>query len=318
MMAGESAAEVAKSVGMSRSAVFAWKAKYLASGDAGLAAKPVPGRPPKLTEQQRSELYMLIRDTDPRAHGFVPALWTRDLARQLIEARFGIAHTIARVGVIMREMGLSPQRPKYRAVEQDEVRVKAWREIGFPAIRDEAAQVGARIYFGDESSVRSDHHAGTTWAPVGRTPVVAKTGDRTSVNMISAISQRGDIHFELTTGRANSLVFIDFLKKLLHDDGGRVFLVLDNCSIHTSKAVQKFVESTEGTLTLFFLPPYSPQLNPDEWVWNNVKTHRIGREGLLRTSEMYDRVHRALRRLKENPHIIRGFFRDPSLSYIGA
>jgi transposase len=256
MMAGESAAEVAKSVGMSRSAVFAWKAKYLASGDAGLAAKPIPGRPPKMTEQQRNELYILIRDTGPGAHGFVPALWTRDLVRQLIEARFGVTHTIARIGVIMREMGLSPQHPKYRAAEQDEARVTAWREVEFPAIRQESVQVGARIYFGDESSVRSDHHAGTTWAPVGRTPVVIKTGDRTLVNMISAISRRGDIHFELTTGRVNSMVFIDFLKKLLHDDGGgRVFLVLDNSSIHTSKAVQKFVESTEGTLTLFFLPP---------------------------------------------------------------
>ena len=317
MMAGESPTQVAKVLGMGRSTIFRWKAAYLSGGDAALAAKPVPGRPSQLSEHHRATLFAIIRDTDPRAHGFTPALWTRELVRQLIESRFGISFTIARVGVIMREMGLSPQRPVYRAVQRDEDRVVAWREVDFPGIQEEAAQVGARIYFGDEASVRSDHHAGTTWAPVGETPVVASTGDRSRVNMVSAVSRRGDIHFEVSTGRFASADFIEFLKKLLHDDGGVVFLVLDNSRVHKSKAVVKFVESTAGRLRLFFLPPYSPQLNPDEWVWNNVKSHRIGRAGLMRASDLYNLAYQALSRLKCSPDVVAGFFGDRNLAYIG-
>lgn len=317
MMRGESPDVVAASVGVSRSTAFRWKSLFLNGGDGALAANRASGRPPKLTDRRRAELFVLIRDTDPRMHGFEPALWTRDLVRQLIEDRFGVSFTIARVGVIMRELGLSPQRPVYRAVQRDEVRVTAWKEVDFPAVREEAAQVGARIYFGDEAALRSDHHAGTTWAPVGETPVVAATGDRTVATMVSAVSQAGDIHFTVGTGRFASAQFIEFLKKLLHDDGGRVFLILDNSAVHKSKAVKKFVESTDGTLTLFFLPPYSPHLNPDEWVWNNVKTHRVGRSALLRGSELFDKAHHALSRLKENPLIVKGFFGDKNLAYIG-
>jgi transposase len=317
MMRGESPDLVAESVGVSRSTAFRWKSLFLKGGDDALAANPAPGRPSKLTERHRVELFKLIRDTDPRMHGFEPALWTRDLVRRLIEDRFGISFTIARAGVILRELGLSPQRPVYRAIQRDEVRVAAWKEVDFPAVQEEAAQVGARIYFGDEAALRSDHHAGTTWAPIGQTPVVATTGDRTVVTMVSAVSQAGDIHFDVGTGRFASAQFIEFLKKLLHDDGGRVFLILDNSTVHKSKSVKKFVESTEGMLTLFFLPPYSPHLNPDEWVWNNVKNHRVGRSALLRGGELFDKAHRALSRLKENPHIVRGFFGDKNLSYIG-
>lgn len=317
VMRGESAGVVAASLGVGRSTVFRWKSQFLQGGDSALAAKPVPGRPPKLTDRHRAELFLVIRDTDPRMHGFQAALWTRELVRTLIEERFGVSFTVARVGVIMREMGLSPQRPVYRAVQRDETRVAAWKEAEFPAIRAEAARVGARIYFGDEAALRSDHHAGTTWAPVGETPVVAATGDRTVVTMVSAVSQAGDIHFDVGTGRFASARFIDFLKKLLHDDGGHVFLVLDNSRVHKSKAVQEYVESTGGMLKLFFLPPYSPQLNPDEWVWNNVKTHRVGRSALMRGSELFSKAHNALTRLKENPHIVRGFFGDKNLAYIG-
>lgn len=316
MMLGESPDLVAESLGVARSTAFRWKSLFRKGGDDALAANPAPGRPPGLTERHRAELFVLIRDTDPRMHGFGPALWTRDLVRRLIEDRFQISFTIARVGVIMRELGLSPQRPVYRAIQRDEVRVAAWKEVDFPGVREEAVQVGARIYFGDEAALRSDHHAGTTWAPVGETPVVAATGDRTVVTMVSAVSQAGDIHFDVGSGRFASAQFINFLKKLLHDDGGRVFLVLDNSGVHKSKAVKKFVESTDGMLTLFFLPPYSPHLNPDEWVWNNVKTHRVGRSSLLRGSELFDKAHRALSRLKENPHIVRGFFGDKNLAYI--
>lgn len=316
MLAGESPDAVAAGYELNRSTVYAWRKAYELGGSDALSAKPVPGRPSALTEEIRQDLYTTIKNTDPRAHGWREALWTRGLVRELIERRYELLFTPAYVGKVMRSLGLSPQRPMYRATQQDPARVTAWREVEFPAIRDEAAQVGATIYFGDEASVRSDHHAGTTWAPVGETPVVDATGDRVSVSMVSAIGMRGDLHFEALTGSIDSAVFIEFLKKLMADDGGPVFLILDNSRVHKSKLVKSFVESTEGRLTLFFLPPYSPQLNPDEWVWNNVKTHRIGRSGLMRSAEMFQSVYAALLRLKNSPHIVQGFFRDPTLAYI--
>lgn len=131
--------------------------------------------------------------------------------------------------------------------------------------------MGATIFFADEAAVRTDHHGGTTWAPVGRTPVVTATGDRKSVSMISAISARGQLHFELFEGSMNAAKFIEFLKKLVADCPTPVFVIVDGSAAHTAKALQRYVESTEGGMSIFFLPPYSPDLNPDEWLWNNVK-----------------------------------------------
>jgi len=134
-----------------------------------------------------------------------------------------------------------------------------------------------KLNFGDEAGMRTDHHAGTTWAPVGQTPVVEVTGERAGVNMISAVSPRGTLHFTVFSGRFNAAVFVEFLTKLMHDAPGPVYLILDNLSVHKAKIVKDYVDSLEGRLKLFFLPGYSPELNPDEWVWKNVKNNQVGR-----------------------------------------
>jgi transposase len=114
----------------------------------------------------------------------------------------------------------------------------------------------------------------------------------------------------------NSERFIEFLKKLLTDAAGPIFLIIDGVSYHKSKAVMNFVESTEGRLKLFHLPAYSPQLNPDEWVWNNVKNTQIGRKIVTRKSDLANNAWNALQRLKDLPWLVRGFFHDPNLAYI--
>jgi len=144
----------------------------------------------------------------------------------------------------------------------------------FPAIRKQARRDGAEIYFGDEAGMRTDHHADTTWVPVGQTPVVEVTGERDGVTMISAVSLRGSLHFEVFFGRFNVAVFVEFLTKLMHDALGPVSLILDNLSVHKAKIVTDYVDSLDGRLKLFLLPSYSPDLNPDEWAWKNVRPHR--------------------------------------------
>ena len=208
---------------------------------------------------EMSQLRGWLVGRDPRQFQFDFALWTRKIVRDLVRQEFGVEMTPQGIGKLLHRLGLSPQRPLYRAYQQDPEAVRRWREEEFPAIRAQAHREGAEVYFGDESGVRTDHHAGTTWAPVGQTPVVEVTGERTSVNMISAVSPGGALKFDVFFGSCNSTVFVEFLKKLVHDAPGPVFLVLDNVSFHKTQIVKDYVASLEGRLKLFFLPGYSPR-----------------------------------------------------------
>ncbi len=307
--------DIAASLGLSRSAVFSWVAAYREGGIEALRAKPVPGRPPKLSGAQLRTLYTLIVGADPRQYQFEFALWTRELVRELIYRQFKVRLSGVSVGRLLRTLGLSPQRPVFRATQQDPERVKQWREQDYPAIRDEAAQAGATIYFADEAGIRSDYHSGTTWAPVGQTPVVTSTGARHSINMISAITPKGKLRFSTFTGTMDAEVFIAFCRRLIHDDTGPVFLIVDGHPVHRSKAVNAFIDSTQGRLRLFFLPPYSPELNPDEWVWKNVKHDRIGKAGIRSAEDLRRKADNALRRLQRLPGLVCAFFLDPHIRY---
>jgi transposase len=302
---------------LSKSTFYEWKRLYQERGVDGLKVQPIPGGTSKLTDKQTSQLWGWIVGRDPRQFQFDFALWTRKIVGDLIRQEFNVEMTPQGIGKLLHRLGLSPQRPLYRAYQQDPEKVRRWQEEEFPAIRAQARKQGADVYFGDEAGIRTDHHAGTTWAPVGQTPVVDVTGERASVNMISAVSPGGALKFDVFFGSCNGTVFVEFLKKLMHDAPRPVFLVLDNVSFHKTQIVKDYVASLEGRLKLFFLPGYSPQLNPDEWVWKNVKSDQIGRAGIGRKSELFGLATRALERLQQLPEIVRGFFRDPSLAYIG-
>lgn len=310
--------DVADALGLNRSTVYGWVAKYREGGEVALAAKPVPGRPPKLTGKQLRKLYRLIVGNDPRQLRFEFALWTRDMVREVIREQFGVALSEVSVGRLLRKLGLSPQRPAWQAYQQDPDAVARWKTEEFPAIRREAAKVGATIWFADEAGIRSDYHAGTTWAPKGQTPVVKSTGARFAVNLVSAVTAMGALRFAAYDGRFTADEFIDFCQRLLHDSPGPVYLVVDGHPTHRAKKVREFVEATDGQLTIFTLPGYAPELNPDEWVWKNVKADRIGRAGVTSTDDLYAKATAALRRLQHMPHLVRGFFGDPKLRYITA
>src|SRR5215210_6709516 len=208
--------DVAASLGMGRGTVYGWLAKYREGGRDALKARPVPGRPPKLSGEQMRRLYTLIAGADPRQLEFGFALWTRDMVRTLIRREFRISLSAVSVGRLLRTLGLSPQRPLWRAWQADPDAVQRWRDEEFPAIRAQARADGATIYFGDEAGIRSDYHAGTTWAPVGQTPVVKATGARHSLNMISAVTAKGLLRFSTYTGS-----FIGAVHRVLPQAHGR-------------------------------------------------------------------------------------------------
>lgn len=316
---GANAGELAEALDFRRSTVYGWAKAYREGGVEALAAKPIPGRPKKLNDEQAETIFRILCGKNPDQMGFEFQLWTRWMVRDLIQRLFAVTLTEQSVGKMLRHWGMSPQRSVRQAQERDEAAVRRWKTEQFPLIRAEAEQVGATIYFADEASVRADHHSGTTWAPVGETPVVRRTGNRKSVAMLSAVNAQGKIHFMLQHGGSvGSKIFIEFCGRLLADDGGKAFLVVDNVKYHDSKAVREYVTKTEGRLRIFFLPPYAPDTNPDEWVWGNVKHHQIGRKRVVSVSDLYTKAKESLERLRELPEIVRGFFEDPHLAYITA
>jgi transposase len=217
---------------------------------------------------------------------------------------------------MLRKLGLSPQKPLRRAYERDPELVETWRKKQFPEIRRLAKKERATLYFSDEAGVRSDFHAGTTWALKGQTPIVPATGQRFGMNLISAISPRGDFRFMTVEGRMNAEKFIEFLKRLIHSAPRPVFLIVDRHPSHRAKKVLAFVQSTEGRLRLFFLPPYAPDLNPDEHVWNHLKNHGVGKQAIRSRDQFRKVVLGHMRSLQRLPDLIRSFFRDPRLRYI--
>jgi len=298
------------------STVYGWLQARDEGGPEALKVRVAPGRTPRLSEEQMTRLWKLIVGRDPRQLQFDFALWTRDMVRQLIRREFGVEYTPQGVGKLLRRMGLSPQRPLTRAWEQDHEAVARWKQVEYPKIHADAQAAGASIFFGDEASVRTDFHSGTTWAPVGQTPVVTGSGNRKSVNMISAVSAQGKLHFSLLDSTTTSATFIEFCQQLLDDVEGKVFLIVDGHAAHKSAATREFVDSTEGRLRIFLLPPYSPELNPDEWVWKNVKNDNVGKIAARTLDELRDGVRNAFNRLLAAPDVIRGFFRAPDLAYI--
>lgn len=314
--AGESPEDVIRTLGFGRTVIYSWLAKYREGGIDALRAKAISGRPSKMTGKQLQWVYKTVTSKNPLQLRFEFALWTRAMIREMIRERFGVRLSEVSVGRMLRKLGLSPQKPLRRAYERDSELVKTWRKKQFPEIRRLAKRERATLYFSDEAGVRSDFHAGTTWALRGQTPIVPATGQRFGMSLISAISPRGDFRFMTVEGRMNAEKFIEFLKRLLHNAPRPVFLIVDRHPSHRAKKVLAFVRSTQGRLRLFFLPPYAPELNPDEHVWNHLKNHGVGKQAIRTRDEFRKVVLGHMRSLQRLPDLIRSFFRDPHLRYI--
>jgi transposase len=313
--AGESPEVVIKALGFTRGRIYEWLAKYREGGIEALRRKKAPGKKPKLDGRQLKKIYRLVVGENPLQLKFEFALWTRGMVQELIKREFGISLNVSTVGRLLHKLGLTPQKPKRKAYQQDEYYVLKWMAEDFKKIRQLAAENNADIFFGDESTVRSDYHSGTTWAVRGKTPVVRTTGARHKVNLISAINPRGEMRFMATEGNVNAEVFIEFLKRLITKAEKPVFIILDNSSVHRSTEVRNYVESTNGRLRIFFLPPYSPELNPDEHVWNYLKNHKIGRQVTTSGWDLYSRVTKVMRSLQKYPEKIKSFFKHQWTKY---
>jgi len=312
---GQSPSNVANAIGVTRAAVYSWLALYRHGGWGALDARKRGGRPGKLDGRALSWLYNTIISKNPLQLKFTFALWTSRMIRELIRRKYGIKLSKASVCRLLNQLGLTPQRPVWRAYQQRPEDVQRWLNDEYPRIRTLARNENAMIFFGDEAGVRSDHHAGTTWAPRGRTPVVSSTGARFGMNLVSAVSAQGEFRFMVTKGKVGAKVFVEFLKRLLYKAERRIFLIVDGHPAHKAKMVKRFLAEHEGKLRLFFLPPYSPELNPDERVWNDLKNNNIGRKVITGPEELRRDVLNDLRSIQKSKERVRSYFHCETTRY---
>ena len=313
---GERPSAVIASYGLCRTTIYKWLRAERRGGVEALKSRKATGRPPVLTEKQQMKVVEWLCGKDPRQYCFDFGLWTRQIVAELIQSKFRKKLSVATVGRMLHAWGITPQKPLRRAYERDPEAIARWTQKQYPAIGRRAKARGAEIFFLDEAGIRSDSPLGRTWAPRGCTPVVATSGRRQAVNAISAVNARGAFWFEVFTGRFNAGRFVEFLGHFMRRRRKPVFLIVDKHPAHRASSVARYIQSLQGRLELHFLPGYAPDLNPDEFVWNQLRHKGTSKKPLRRNESLRERVERDLADIQNDPALVRSFFYAPSVVYI--
>ncbi len=311
---------VARVYNLSQRTLFDWLSRYRSGGWGALKEGSRTGRKRKLSADDMKWLYDSITMGNPLNHKFEFCLWTLNIIRELIASERGIKLSKSSISRLLGHLGLSPQRPIYKSYKQDPKKIRHYLNTTFPDVVRQAKKLGAQIYFVDEASVRSDSHRGLTWVRVGETPVVKDSGGRFGLSVISGITPRGDMRFSFIEGRMNSKRFIQFLKQLQGDAGQPIIVIVDNAKHHHSKETQEFIASqkgsSKGNIVMAFLPAYSPELNPDEQVWNHAKA-RLSKLPIASKDAMIKSFTSILRSIQRTKSLIKSFFKMKDTLYIG-
>lgn len=313
---GLSQSAAARTFDVSRTSVMKWLKAVKRGGSAALRSRPRGRRPePRLKGWQAATIVKLISDRTPDQLKLPFMLWTREAVRDLIEQRFGISVSPRTAGRYLARWGFTPQKPVRRAYEQNSRAVEQWLKHDYPAIRAQAKREKAEIHWGDEMGLRSDYQAGRSYARRGQTPVIPGTGKRFSCNVLSSITNRGRLAFLVFRGKFSADVMIKFLRRLIRNSAYKVFLIVDGHPVHRSAKVRNWVERHASQLRLFQLPTYSPELNPDELLNQDVKVNAVGRSRPRDLTEMEADVRSYLRRTQGRPTIVRSYFQERHVQY---
>ena len=315
---GERPSAVIASYGVHRCAIYRWlkAAKGRGRGLKALRARAATGRPRTLTPAQERQVFRWVNGKNPMPYGFDFGLWTRAIVQELVRKQFGARLSLASVGALLARLGLTAQKPLERAYQRDPEAVARWQRETYPAIARQARRQGAQICFWDESGFRADAVHGKTWGVQGRRPVVRVPGQRQSVSAASAVNRKGAFWFATYQGALNGESFVELLQNLMYRRKKPLHLVLDGLPAHKKKVVKDYVASTEGKLTLHFLPGYAPDLNPDELVWSHAKRTGNARRPLQQGEKLEERISAQLAEIGNNRALVRSFFRHPSVAYI--
>lgn len=308
----ESIAEV---FGISRTAIYRWLRHFEEGGYSELETKKSPGKSAEITEEIEQWLKDTVLHHSPEDFGYDTALWTRDILAEILNFEFSLEVAGRTVGKHLKKIGLSYQKPWFRSKEQDATKVDRFVNETFPRIQRLAEKISADIAFEDEAGVGLQTHSGKTWSEIGCTPEVSVTGKRGGYNLLSIVTPTGEMRFSIKDKKLDSEAYIEFLKAVIKNRQRPLILIADRASFHSSKKVRDFVRSHRNKIRIYFLPPYSPELNPDEQVWNNLKDKKLGRKAIKNKADLKRKIYSAMRQLQSNFGLIKSFFQLPETKY---
>jgi transposase len=273
------------------------------------------GEKRNLTTEQEAAVRRLLVDKTPDQLKLPFALWNRDAVRLAIRKECGVELPLRTITDYLKRWGFTPQKPAKRAYEQNPKAVQDWLDAAYPEIAARARREKADIHWGDETGVQSDAWNAKGFAPRGKTPVIRINAKKNSINMISAITNRGKVRFMLYEESFTSQVFIKFLSRLVRDCDRKIFLILDNHRVHHSKKVREWLQEHHDQIELHYLPSYSPELNPDEYLNGNLK-QKI-RSGVPSRSkgDLIKKTRSFMKTLQKRPNHVQGYFKHPLVTY---
>ena len=317
MLEGMTQVQAAHTFGVTRQRANTWMQQYRRGGWEALKTRPQgrPKSPSRLKGWQAAQVVRAISDNTPDQLKLPFVLWTREAVATLIKERFGVRVSVWTVGRWLKAWGFTPQKPVRRAWEQNPQAVEHWLKVEYPRVRAQAKAEKAEIHWGDEMGLRSDHQAGTSYARKGQTPVIAGTGQRWRCNMISSITGRGTLRFMVFKQRFTTPVLIEFMQRLVRSARRKVYLIMDGHPVHQAAATKRWLATHDQQIRLIVLPAYSPELNPDEFLNNDVKANAVGRRRATSRADMMADVRGYLRSTQRQPHIVRHYFQAPSVRY---
>jgi transposase len=312
---GKTQQEAATLFGVGLSTLKSWVKQYKETGSKSFTLKTrgVKKGSRDLSLEQLGYVKKLMTNKLPDQLKLPFTLWTREAVQSLIYKKFQVKKSLPQIGRYLQSWGFSAQKPIYKAYEQDPEAVKEWLEKTYPKIKGKAKKEKAEIYFGDEAGMRSDHHAGKSYSKKGKTPIVKKTGQRFGINMISAVSARGGKRFMLYKGKFNSERYILFLKQLIKNSKHKIYLIMDNYSVHKTNKVGQWIERHKDKIAVYYLPTYSPELNPDELLNQDVKTNVVGKLRASNAHELKENVKSHLKKIPKEKII--SFFKHQETKY---
>jgi len=305
---GEKVEDIAKFFGVHPASVSRWLGTYKRKGLEGLKSKKATGRKPKLTKEEKMNILECLKQpaTD---FGFETPLWTTKRVALLINKKTNKSLHYSNVWRLLRKLGLTNQKPERRAIEQNPKETKRWLEHEWPRIQEHAKRWQAIIYFQDETSMSLIPVLGKIWALKGKIPVVRVTGKRGKIVISSAVSPAGRLLFRIEKKNVDSKIFIDFLKKILkHHPNRKIIVVTDQAPPHRAKVIEKFVEENSKRFALYYLPPYSPELNPEESVWEYLKNKKLKAHTATSKDELKSMTKASLHSIQKQSSLIQSFF----------
>lgn len=274
-----------------------------------------PGEQLTLKEEQAAAMQKMIIDKTPDQLKMPFALWTRQAVQQLIKHQYKLAMPIRTVGEYLKRWGFTPQKPAKRAYEQNPKAVNTWLEEKYPSIVQQAKTEGAEIHWCDETGVRNDESSGRGYAPKGKTPIMRLNANRKSISMISSITNQGKLRFMVYKDAMNADLFTKFMGRLIKDAGRKVLLVVDNLRTHHSKLVKEWLDAHKDEIEVFYLPSYSPELNPDEYLNCDMKGAVHSGLPSRNEKELKAKVVSHMRKLQKLPKRIAKYFKHPKINY---